>query len=266
MRQNELIKSCLNVGKDSLRRSRSKYPARIAGVVGKRRIRVSANSSETKRGPGRPRAQAKSQVVTKLVEAAELLLRDCPHFELTERKIAAAAGTNEAMIHYYFGGKDGLLFEVMLGYYDGVIESLKALDAIDPYSKSVTRDIFKIMTDAYYEKHWIARMVIAEFARGSSAFKDMYMEKFGTQGVGLGKLQRVVDRLVACGVYAPQANTKYIGPAMYSMIIGPFVLVPFSNNPDLDFLMRDGWGDYAADLFDRQLRGTTVEQPAPPAR
>jgi AcrR family transcriptional regulator len=227
---------------------------------------VSANSFETKRGPGRPKAQGKSQVVTKLVEAAELLLRDCPHFELTERKIAAAADTNEAMIHYYFGGKDGLLFEVMLRYYDGVIESLKALDAIDPYSKSITRDIIKIMTDAYYEKPWIARMVIAEFARGSSAFKDMYMEKFGTQGVGLGRLQRVIDRLVACGVYQPQVDTRYIGPAMYSMIIGPFLLVPFSKNPDLDFLLRDGWGDYAANLFDCQLRGTTIPQHAPAAR
>lgn len=224
---------------------------------------MSESSPEIKRGRGRPKAQGKSPVVSKLVEAAELLLRDCPHFELTERRIAAAADTNEAMIHYYFGGKDGLLFEVMLRYYDGVIESLKALEAIDPYSTTVTRDIFKIMTDAYYGKHWIARMVITEFARGDSVFKNMYMERFGPQGVGLIRLQKVIDRLVACGVYDHQADTKYLGPAMFSLIIGPFMMVPFSNKLDLDFLMRDGWGDYAADLFDRQLRGQSAQQKEP---
>ena len=56
---------------------------------------------------------------------------------LTERKIAAAADTNEAMIHYYFDGKDGLLFALILRYYDEVAAKLNALDEIDPASSTL---------------------------------------------------------------------------------------------------------------------------------
>ncbi len=216
---------------------------------------MSTDTPERKRGPGRPKSGDKSQVVMRLVSATESLLREVSHTDLSERRIAAAAETNEAMIHYYFGGKDGLLFEVMLRYYDEVLERLKALDAIDPASPSVTRDIFKIMTDAYYEKHWIAKMVVAEFARGSSTFRSLYMEKFGPEGVGLVRLHRILDKLMACGVYDHHANSKYIGLSMFSMITGPFLMAPFSGSAGLapDFEL-DEWVDYVADLFDRQLR------------
>lgn len=213
-------------------------------------------STTSKRGRGRPRADGKTSVVAKLIEAAETLLRECHHHELSERKIAAAAGTNEAMIHYYFGGKDGLLFEVMLRYYDDVIDKLKALETVDPRSPTATRDMFKIMKDAYYEKHWIARMVIAEFARGSSVFKDMYLERFGSQGVGLVRLRRTIERLVESGIYDRNVNIDYIGISMFSMIIGPFLMAPFSRNPDFErVLNQQEWVDFASDLFDRQLRG-----------
>lgn len=213
-----------------------------------------------KRGPGRPKTQDKTQVVTKLLEAAEVLLSEYTHHELTERKIATTAGINEAMIHYYFGGKDGLLFEVMLRYYDGVAERLKALELIDPDSPTVTRDLFKTLMNAYYEKHWITRMIIAEFARGESAFKDLYMKKFGVQGVGLEKLRRTIERLVQCGVYKSSLNPDYIVLSIFSMITGPFITgqfltKPFAGSAGLppDFLKQDAWIDHVADQLDRQL-------------
>ena len=43
------------------------------------------------------------------MRAAEAALATKTAKETKIREIAAAAGTHEAMIHYYFGGKDGLM-------------------------------------------------------------------------------------------------------------------------------------------------------------
>lgn len=47
-----------------------------------------------------------------IAAAIEVLAREGPG-EATTRKIAAAAGVNQAMISYYFGGKDELLYAVL---------------------------------------------------------------------------------------------------------------------------------------------------------
>jgi AcrR family transcriptional regulator len=205
---------------------------------------------------GRPRKDARRQVVERLLQAAELLLQELNHVDLTERKIAAAAETSEAMIHYYFGDKDGLLFAVIVRYYDDVSDRLKALDMIDPAAKTITRDIFNIMMNAYYHKPWIARIMVAEFARGRSAIKAAYMKKFGPQGFGLIRLQQAFDRLIECGVYDRRVNATNAALGMFSMITGPIFMAPLYGGSSINLTQprQEEWIDYVADLFDCQLR------------
>ena len=207
---------------------------------------------------GRPRSADKRQVVQQLLDVTEVMLRETSHFDLTERKIAAAAQTNEAMIHYYFGGKDGLVFALILRYYEEISGKLAALESIDTASKNVIRDVFRILINAYYDKPWMARIVVSEFARGRSAIKDFYMEKFGPQGLGLARLKGVLQRLVECGVCNPRTNVDFVALGMYSMITAPFLLTPFSGdaNFELSEIKKDDWIDYVADLFGRQLRAS----------
>ena len=182
------------------------------------------DSPLSKRIRGRPRNDAKRQVVQRLLEATELLLQEHSHVDLTERKIAAVAETNEAMIHYYFGDKDGLLFAAIVRYYDDVSDRLQALELIDPASKLVTRDIFKIMIGAYCLKPWIARIAISEFARGHSSIKEAYMKKFGPQGFGLARLRQVFERLIESGIYGRRVNAEHAALGMFSMITGPIFM------------------------------------------
>ena len=212
-------------------------------------------SSTVKPVRGRPRNADKRQVVQQLMDAAEEMLRETNHFDLTERKIAAAAKTTEAMIHYYFGGKDGLMFELILRYYDEIADRLKALDQVDLKSAGVIRDIFKILVDAYYFKPWMARIVISEFARGRSAIKDSYMEKFGPKGLGLARLKRVFEQLIESGICRAGTNAEYAARGMYSLLISPFLLSPFAGEPgfELSMVRQDDWIDYVADLFGHQL-------------
>ena len=211
------------------------------------------NAGAGKSARGRPRNADKRQVVQRLMDVTEEMLRATNHFDLSERKIAGTAGINEAMIHYYFGGKDGLLFALILRYYDEIAERLQALDRIDPKSPHVIREIFRMLIDTYYCKPWLARVVVSEFAKGSSAIKNAYMDKFGPKGLGLARLRAVFERLMAAGV-CRQVDSDYVARGMYSMLIAPFLLAPFAEQDfALNSVVHDDWIDYVADLFEHQL-------------
>ncbi|KUE78162.1 TetR/AcrR family transcriptional regulator [Aeromonas schubertii] len=65
-----------------------------------------------KRRPGRP--VGRSDIRDKLLSAARECFRMNPYSKVTTREIAELAGSNLAMIHYYFGSKEGL-YQAVLG-------------------------------------------------------------------------------------------------------------------------------------------------------
>lgn len=65
-----------------------------------------------KRRPGRP--VGRSDIRDKLLAAARECFRQHPYGKVTTREIAEIAGSNLAMIHYYFGSKEGL-YQAVLG-------------------------------------------------------------------------------------------------------------------------------------------------------
>lgn len=60
-----------------------------------------------------PREDASDERRAAIIEAAARVLAHDGITETTTRKIAAEAGVNQAMIGYYFGGKDELLYAVL---------------------------------------------------------------------------------------------------------------------------------------------------------
>jgi AcrR family transcriptional regulator len=205
---------------------------------------------------GRPRTDAKAQVVQRLLDATELLLRDYSHVDLTERKIAAEAGVHDRMIHYYFSDKDGLIFSVIARYCDEASDKLKVLDSIDLMSTSVTRQIFKVLIDTYYAKPWIARILASELARNNSAIKEFFIKRYGSRGQSPVLIRSAFDRLVECGVYDRRIDAAQAVLGMFFMSFAPVIAGSLTGNIDAELgeFKKDAWIDYVADLFDRQLR------------
>lgn len=68
--------------------------------------------------PGRPPARSgaphgEDEVRASLLAAATDLFAELGPSQVTVRQIAAAAGVNHGLVHYYFGSKDGLLSAVL---------------------------------------------------------------------------------------------------------------------------------------------------------
>lgn len=72
------------------------------------------NSAEklTPRRKGRPTASAVGVGRQALIDAARALLQELPPAQVTSTAIARKAGADPALVRYYFGNRESLLFEV----------------------------------------------------------------------------------------------------------------------------------------------------------
>jgi AcrR family transcriptional regulator len=66
-----------------------------------------------------------------LLDAAERLLIDEGHAGITTRKVAAEAGVNHGLVHYYFGSIEELLFQAMERYTARLLERQRGLYAAE---------------------------------------------------------------------------------------------------------------------------------------
>jgi AcrR family transcriptional regulator len=74
---------------------------------------------------------AREAARTALLDAAEQLLIDEGHAGITTRKVAAEAGVNHGLVHYYFGSIEELLFQAMERYTERLLDRQRALYAAD---------------------------------------------------------------------------------------------------------------------------------------
>jgi AcrR family transcriptional regulator len=66
-----------------------------------------------------------------LLDAAERLLIEDGHAGITTRKVAAEAGVNHGLVHYYFGSIEELLFQAMERYTERLLDRQRALYSAD---------------------------------------------------------------------------------------------------------------------------------------
>jgi AcrR family transcriptional regulator len=85
----------------------------------------SIDSTAVRSAPATSREAAR----TALLDAAERLLIDEGHAGITTRKVAAEAGVNHGLVHYYFGSIEELLFQAMERYTERLLARQRALYA-----------------------------------------------------------------------------------------------------------------------------------------
>ena len=65
------------------------------------------------------------------LDAAERLLVEVGHGQITTRKLAAEAGANQGLVHYYFGSMDELFVQVLERFTDRLIARQREMYAAD---------------------------------------------------------------------------------------------------------------------------------------
>jgi len=227
---------------------------------GSRGVRRSASPAITRpmQAPpsrGRPPSKRRNRVAESLLAAAERQLESAGLMQTTERTIAAEAGVNHAMIHYYFGGISGLLTALLQDLSDSISEEYRRLAADTGwFHERPTRHLLQRLVTVYYAKPWLAKISVSQLAPEQSAMCRQFVKRYGARGQT--QIKVLLDRMIEAGIYDRKVDTGYVAMTIMSLIMGPVILTSVSGTSGitLESLRQDRWIDHLADLLDRQLQ------------
>jgi AcrR family transcriptional regulator len=90
-----------------------------------------------------------------LLDAAERLLVDVGYAGISTRRLAAEAGVNHGLVHYYFGSLEQLLVQVLERFTARMIERQRAMYAAEtPFIEKWRTAMRYLVSDSDYQKVW----------------------------------------------------------------------------------------------------------------
>jgi AcrR family transcriptional regulator len=90
-----------------------------------------------------------------LLDAAERLLVEVGYAGISTRRLAAEAGVNHGLVHYYFGSLEQLLVQVLERFTARMIERQRALYAAEtPFIEKWRTAMRYLVSDSDYQKVW----------------------------------------------------------------------------------------------------------------
>ena len=98
-----------------------------------------------------------------LLDAAERLLAEVGYAGITTRRLAAEAGLNHGLVHYYFGSNENLLVHALERFTSRLITRQRELYAADlPFADKWRMAMhFLVSEDVSYEKIWLELQALA---------------------------------------------------------------------------------------------------------
>jgi AcrR family transcriptional regulator len=90
-----------------------------------------------------------------LLDAAERMLVDVGYAGISTRRLAAEAGVNHGLVHYYFGSLENVLAQVLERFTARMIERQRSMYAAEtPFLEKWRTAMRYLVTDADYQKVW----------------------------------------------------------------------------------------------------------------
>jgi AcrR family transcriptional regulator len=204
-----------------------------------------------RRSKGRPRTNHRRNVPQDLLCATERWAVENGHLWVSEKELAASAGTSEAMIHYYFKNRDNLLFcaidkaAVELG---GRLLELEL--TLENLSGSPTRYLIEQLIAIYTGGPAFTKLILLEFLRPQSAIREKFLERYEHRSSVI--LKRLLDGLVRRGIYRDDINTQHVAFTILSLVIRPVAFGPLLSSFELHE-NRTPWIDHVVRMIDGEL-------------
>jgi TetR/AcrR family transcriptional regulator len=177
---------------------------------------------------GRPRARATAaDVRADLLAAAAAGFGVRGFAAVSLRDLAKRAGTTPAMVHYYFGDKDGLfaaLLEDALASVLARVRSRLAARAASGAAGATLDVFFDVAQDALGAAPWIPQLVVREVLSESAPFRERFIESYA---IPMSRLLRSALRdEVAAGRLRADLDTDLALSSLLGLAAFPFIAQP----------------------------------------
>jgi len=155
-------------------------------------------------------SQPRNPTAEAFLDAAERLLLEAGHAGITTRRLAAEAGANQGLVHYYFGSIDELLVQVLERFTERLIARQREMYGADVPFIEKWRTAWRFQEDdleAGYSKIWMELQALSwsrpklrpRVARVTREWRAVLREAFtqAAQQYGLREDDFPVEVLVA---------------------------------------------------------------------
>jgi AcrR family transcriptional regulator len=173
--------------------------------------------------PGRPPAGRELVVRAELLAAARQLFAQQGYAAVSTRAVADIAGVNPAMIHYYFGSKQGLYEAMLTDTLSPLVERLGVILAAadDP---AAIRNFLKLYVHTLGANPWMPQLILREVIQEGGRLRGWFIQQLASKGGG--RLTQLIEREQAAGRIRADADPSLTALSLVSMAVFPFVAMP----------------------------------------
>jgi TetR/AcrR family transcriptional regulator len=195
------------------------------------------------RQPGRPSADASPETRAALLEAASRLFARHGTGEVSLRRVAQEAGVTPAMVHYYFGSKDGLYDALLEVSFGRVVERASALARDDDAAgePAPLAALLELLTGTFLAEPWIPVLLVREVLSEGGRFRERFVRDYASRMAALlpGLVQAEIDAGRFRADLDPRlAFLSFMGMAVFPFVARPVVERVLGVEYDAEFLER----------------------------
>jgi AcrR family transcriptional regulator len=179
----------------------------------------------TTRRRGRPPLAADHQVRDALLEAARSLFLKYGFRAVSSRQVAAAAGVNPAMIHYYFEGKEGLYRAMLESAIAPVVSRLAGMLG-DPAAADI-QGLVRTYMRVLASNPWIPGLLVREVLTADGNFRQAFVRDFASRFAPM--LRTVIAREIEQGRLKRDLDPALTVVSMLGLAVFPFISLPITS-------------------------------------
>ncbi|MGH8371597.1 MAG: TetR/AcrR family transcriptional regulator [Gammaproteobacteria bacterium] len=164
----------------------------------------------------------------RLQDAARALFAQHGYAAVSTRAVAEAAGVNPAMIHYYFGSKQGLYEAMISATFTPMFEGFSAaLSPGAPREPALIHRFFDVYMHTLGANPWMPPLILREVIAENGRLRQWFIQQFATRGGGM--LTRLIQAEQAAGRIRKNLDPTLTALSMVSLAVFPFVAMPVAS-------------------------------------
>lgn len=224
---------------------------------------------------GRPQnPQQQEQTRLALKQAARTLLAQKPYRSISIRELATQAGTQSAMVSYYFSNKEGLFISLLedssarrADLLKNLQQQLQAGQQLSKQSQPGGHHVHILallidkMLDMILSEPWLIQLMRDEVMSSESALRQHFIEVMPQRLIG--GLLTLLKTLQHNGEIDPQLNTEFAATTVFSNVFFPLIAAPIVTpllavSPEV--VASDAWRSHVKTMVLRALGASGISE------